>query len=60
MTGHHRGELPYASADEMYHNSDYRLIPLQETGKLAMILVQFPPWFDCTKENVDEIRYHLC
>ena len=22
-----------------------------------MILVQFPPWFDCTKENVEEIRF---
>ena len=33
------------------------ITPLQEAGKLAMILVQFPPWFDCTKENVDEIRY---
>ena len=31
--------------------------PLREAGKLAMILVQFPPWFDCTRKNVDEIRF---
>ncbi|WP_372869973.1 DUF72 domain-containing protein, partial [Planomicrobium okeanokoites] len=30
--------------------------PLKEAGKLAMVLLQFPPWFDCVKENVDEIR----
>ncbi len=56
MTGHHRGELPYASVDEMYNLFRLSVTPLQEAGKLAMILVQFPPWFDCTKENVDEIR----
>lgn len=57
MTGHHRGELPYASLDEMYRLFRLSVTPLQEAGKLAMILVQFPPWFDCTKEHVEEIRY---
>lgn len=57
MTGHHRGELPFSSADEMYDLFKLSIKPLQEAGKLAMILVQFPPWFDCTKENVEEIRY---
>ena len=57
ITGHHRGELPYASADEMFAQFKLSVVPLQEMGKLAMILVQFPPWFDCTKENVDEIRF---
>ena len=56
MTGHHRGELPYASIDEMYNLFRLSMEPLQESGKLAMILVQFPPWFDCIKENVEEIR----
>jgi uncharacterized protein YecE (DUF72 family) len=57
MTGHHRGELPYASVDEMYNLFRLSVTPLQEAGKLAMILVQFPPWFDCTEENVEEIRF---
>ena len=56
MTGHHRGELPFSSKDEMFDLYKLSIKPLQEAGKLAMILVQFPPWFDCTKENVDEIR----
>ena len=56
MTGHQRGELPYASIDEMYDLFKLSITPLQEAGKLAMILVQFPPWFDCIKGNVDIIR----
>ena len=57
ITGHHRGELPYESAEEMYDLIRIIDSPLQEAGKLAMILVQFPPWFDCTKGNVNEIRF---
>lgn len=57
MTGHHRGELPYASVEEMYEQFRLSIQPLQDAGKLAMILVQFPPWFDCTKENVQEILF---
>ncbi|MFJ7935712.1 DUF72 domain-containing protein [Sporosarcina sp. NPDC096371] len=57
MTGHNREPLPYESVDEMYNLFRLSVTPLQEAGKLAMILVQFPPWFDCTKDNVDEIRF---
>lgn len=57
ITGHQRGELPYDSIDEMYEKFILSITPLKEAGKLAMILVQFPPWFDCTKENVQEIRF---
>lgn len=57
MTGHNREPLPYASIDEMYQLFRLSVTPLQEAGKLAMILVQFPPWFDCTKDNVDEIQF---
>ncbi|NYF26172.1 DUF72 domain-containing protein [Sporosarcina sp. JAI121] len=57
MTGHHRGELPYESIDKMYDLFRLSVTPLREAGKLAMILVQFPPWFDCTKGNVEEIRF---
>ena len=56
MTGHHSGELPFESIEEMYDLFRLSMKPLQESGKLAMILVQFPPWFDCSKENVEEIR----
>lgn len=57
MTGHLRGELPYESKEEMFELFRLSMGPLQEAGKLSLILVQFPPWFDCVKENVDEIRY---
>lgn len=31
--------------------------PLKASGKLAMILVQFPPWFDVQKPNINYLRY---
>ena len=33
------------------------LVPLKSEKKLAMVLVQFPPWFDCTVQNIKYIRY---
>lgn len=56
MTGHQRGENPFDSEDEMYEAYIRSIRPLKEAGKLAMVLLQFPPWFDCVKENVEEIR----
>ncbi|WP_025782989.1 DUF72 domain-containing protein [Sporosarcina sp. D27] len=57
MTGHLRGELPYESKEEMFELFRLSMEPLIEADKLSLILVQFPPWFDCVKENVEEIRY---
>lgn len=31
--------------------------PLIEEDRLAMVLVQFPPWFDCTTQNINYILY---
>lgn len=56
MTGHQRGENPFASQDEMFEAYIKSIRPLKEAGKLAMVLLQFPPWFDCTKENVNQIK----
>ncbi len=56
ITGHLRGALPFPSIEEMYAQFTQSLLPLQQAGKLAFILLQFPPWFDCTKEHVSEIR----
>ena len=33
------------------------LAPLKSEKKLAMVLVQFTPWFDCTVQNIKYIRY---
>ncbi|MCJ7842046.1 DUF72 domain-containing protein [Lederbergia sp. NSJ-179] len=58
MTGHLRGEEPpFETKAEMFQAFKESLHPYQETNKLAMVLFQFPPWFDCRKENVDYLRY---
>lgn len=56
MTGHQRGENPFESRDDMFEAYIKSIRPLKEAGKLAMVLLQFPPWFDCKKENVEELR----
>src|SRR5699024_6042730 len=57
MTGHQRAELPFESRAEMFQAFKDSLIPYQQANKLAMVLFQFPPWFDCRKENVNYLRY---
>jgi uncharacterized protein YecE (DUF72 family) len=57
MTGHQRGDLPFDSIDEMFELFKESVLLYQQQGKLAMVLFQFPPWFDCTKENVQYLRY---
>ncbi|MGG4169583.1 DUF72 domain-containing protein [Rossellomorea vietnamensis] len=57
MTGHQRGEIPFETKEEMFRAFKESLTPYVEAGKLAMVLLQFPPWYDCKKENVDYIRY---
>ena len=62
ITGHHRGDLPFASTEEMFALYKESLAPLVEANKLGMVLVQFPPWFDCQKKYVDyidEVRERL-
>jgi uncharacterized protein YecE (DUF72 family) len=56
MTGHERGEIPFQSRDEMYEAFKQSLKPLLDADKLAMVLFQFPPWFDCDKVNVSILR----
>jgi uncharacterized protein YecE (DUF72 family) len=57
MTGHQRGEIPFSSKEEMFTAYKDSLTPYQEAGRLAMVLFQFPPWFDCKKENVEYLRW---
>ncbi|MFB5660825.1 DUF72 domain-containing protein [Alteribacillus sp. HJP-4] len=57
MTGHERGEIPFADHEEMFKAYVESIKPVVEAGKLSMVLCQFPPWFDCTKENVAYLRY---
>lgn len=55
ITGHLRGESHYESIDDMFERYRESIQPFKEAGKLSMVLVQFPPWFTCVKENVEYI-----
>lgn len=56
MTGHLRGKPYYANEEEMYQAFRDSLEPVRAAGKLAAALFQYPPWFDCTKDNVRMLR----
>ena len=53
LTGHGRPkgapERPWKEVADSFASA---LRPFQEGGKLSMVLFQFPPWFDCTREHV--------
>ncbi|ALC89471.1 hypothetical protein AM500_06495 [Bacillus sp. FJAT-18017] len=57
MTGHQRGDTPFESEEEMFSAFKDSLEPYMKRNKLAMALFQFPPWFDCKKENVEYLRF---
>jgi uncharacterized protein YecE (DUF72 family) len=57
MTGHQRGDIPFETKEEMFNAFKESLSPYLQAEKLAMVLLQFPPWFDCTRDNVAYIRY---
>lgn len=57
MTGHLRGKTNYFNtAGDMFQAFHTSIQPAIDAGKLIMTLFQYPPWFDCTKENVDTLR----
>lgn len=41
----------------MYRRFMDAIAPISESGKLKAILCQFPPYFNCTKENVAYLRH---
>jgi uncharacterized protein YecE (DUF72 family) len=57
MTGHLRGEIPFQNKKDMFLAFKESLEPYIEKNKLAMVLFQFPPWFDLKRENVDYLRW---
>jgi uncharacterized protein YecE (DUF72 family) len=57
MTGHLRGEIPFENKQDMFTAFKDSLEPYINGNKLAMILFQFPPWFACTRENVEYLRW---
>ncbi|MGG0656697.1 DUF72 domain-containing protein [Rummeliibacillus pycnus] len=57
MTGHLRDENPYETRQDMFNVFKESIHTFMKAGKLALVLVQFPPWFDCQQKNVQYIRY---
>lgn len=57
MTGHQRGENPYDSKEAMFTAFKHAIEPFEKSNKLAMVLFQFPPWFDCSKDHVNYLRW---
>lgn len=57
MTGHQRGEIPFDSKELMFEAFRLSLEPYIEADKLSMVLFQFPPWYDCKRENVEYLRW---
>ena len=45
------------SRDILFKQFKEMINPLKEHNKLAMVLVQFPPWFDCNVQNINYILY---
>ncbi|MBJ6361612.1 DUF72 domain-containing protein [Paenibacillus sp. GCM10012307] len=56
MTGHSRGKIPFDSEEAMYEAFHLSLQPMLDAGKLNAVLFQYPPWFDCKRENVNVLR----
>lgn len=56
MTGHSREES-LKTIEEKFCEFRERLLIFQKANKLGMVLVQFPPWYDCTAKHVKYIRY---
>ena len=45
------------SIEMLFEAFKQMIAPLIKVNKLAMVLVQFPPWFDCNTKNINYIRF---
>jgi uncharacterized protein YecE (DUF72 family) len=57
MTGHLRENDLFENKHEMFKAFLMSIRPIQKANKLAMVLFQFPPWFDCNKDNVTYLKW---
>ncbi|KIL39140.1 hypothetical protein SD70_22195 [Gordoniibacillus kamchatkensis] len=56
LTGHDRSSETVAERAELFRSYLASVEPLRRAGKLVALLFQYPPWFDCTRENVNVLR----
>lgn len=57
LTGHAHVEDFAQTRLQLINEFNQMIIPLIKVGKLAMVLIQFPPWFDCNTKNINYILY---
>lgn len=57
MTGHSDYRTDYTSIKEVFKAFKDMLHPMAEQNKLGFVLLQFPPWFDCTSENIRYVKF---
>lgn len=56
MTQHKDWMENYSSLENMFDVFKQTFQPMMAAGKLKAFLFQFPPYFDCTKKNVQYLR----
>lgn len=56
MTGHSRQKFSELDTDVMFRDFKESIRPVLNAGKLKAVLFQYPPWFDCTRKNVEQLR----
>ncbi|UVI29979.1 DUF72 domain-containing protein [Paenibacillus spongiae] len=56
LTGHDRRQPSLAELEAAMRSFLESVQPFWEAGKLKAILCQYPPWFDCTRDNVEVLR----
>src|SRR5699024_5708200 len=56
MTVHGDFRTTYNNIQERFEAYKHMLEPMVKRGKLAYILMQFPPWYDCNEKNINYIR----
>ena len=59
LTGHSDFRQHYDPIHEVFEAYRDMLKPMQSYNKLAFVLLQFPPWFDCTTKNVKYVQYAI-
>lgn len=57
MTGHSDYRDHYDSIRDVFSAFRDMLRPMEKAGKLGFVLLQFPPWFDCTHKNIRYVKY---
>ncbi len=53
----YHGDLPAELRDELWYRFGRGILPLDSSGKLGVVLFQFPPWFYPVAEQHDYILY---